>query len=79
MLLTIAIFLFVQNPVMGFAAMSLFPIQAYIVPRLQKRAHDLTSATDFPPKPSKHACKWCRYKDEVKRDDASPACAWGVV
>jgi ABC-type multidrug transport system fused ATPase/permease subunit len=41
MLLTIAIFLFVQNPVMGFAAMSLFPIQAYIVPRLQKRVKEL--------------------------------------
>ncbi len=37
MLLTIAIFLFVQNPLMGFAAISLFPLQAYIVPKLQKR------------------------------------------
>jgi putative ABC transport system ATP-binding protein len=41
MLLTIAIFLFVQNPVMGFAAISLFPLQAYIVPKLQKRVKAL--------------------------------------
>jgi len=41
MLLTIAIFLFVQNPLMGLAAISLFPIQAYIVPKLQKRVKAL--------------------------------------
>ncbi len=41
MLLTIAIFLFVQNPLMGFAAVSLFPLQAYIVPKLQKRVREL--------------------------------------
>jgi len=41
MLLTIAIFLFVQNPLMGFAAVSLFPLQAYIVPKLQKRVKAL--------------------------------------
>jgi putative ABC transport system ATP-binding protein len=41
MLLTIAIFLFAQNPIMGFAAISLFPIQAYIVPVLQKRVKEL--------------------------------------
>jgi ABC-type multidrug transport system fused ATPase/permease subunit len=41
MLLTIAIFLFAQNPIMGFAAISLFPIQAYIVPALQKRVKEL--------------------------------------
>jgi ABC-type multidrug transport system fused ATPase/permease subunit len=41
MLLTIAIFLFVQNPIMGLAAMSLYPFQAYIVPKLQKRVKEL--------------------------------------
>jgi putative ABC transport system ATP-binding protein len=41
MLLTIALFLFMQNPVMGFAAISLFPFQAYIVPVLQKRVKAL--------------------------------------
>ncbi|MBI3506781.1 MAG: ATP-binding cassette domain-containing protein [Proteobacteria bacterium] len=41
MLLTIAIFLFVQNPLMGLAAISLFPLQAYIVPKLQKRVKAL--------------------------------------
>jgi len=47
--------------------------------RLDKRAHRLTSATDFPPAPSKHNCKWCRYKDEVRREDGAPACKWGVL
>jgi ABC-type multidrug transport system fused ATPase/permease subunit len=41
MLLTIAVFLFVQNPIMGLAAMSLYPFQAYIVPKLQKRVKEL--------------------------------------
>jgi ABC-type multidrug transport system fused ATPase/permease subunit len=41
MLLTISIFLFVQNPLMGLAAVSLFPLQAYIVPKLQKRVKAL--------------------------------------
>jgi putative ABC transport system ATP-binding protein len=41
MLLTIAIFLFVQNPIMGLAAISLYPFQAYIVPKLQKRVKEL--------------------------------------
>lgn len=41
MLLTIAIFLFVQNPIMGLAAISLYPFQAYIVPKLQKRVKAL--------------------------------------
>lgn len=41
MLLTIATFLFVQNPIMGLAAISLYPFQAYIVPKLQKRVKAL--------------------------------------
>lgn len=49
------------------------------LPRLEKRARQMTSATDFPPKPSKHACKWCRYKDEVQRDNGQPACEWGAI
>jgi len=40
-LLTIAFFLFMQNPIMGFAAMALYPIQGYIIPKLQKRVNQL--------------------------------------
>jgi len=49
------------------------------LPKLEKRAQRLTSATTFEPQPSKHACKWCRYRDEVKRDSGEPACIWGVL
>ncbi|MBL8701807.1 MAG: ABC transporter ATP-binding protein [Alphaproteobacteria bacterium] len=40
-LLTIVVFLFIQNPVMGLAAISLYPLQAYLIPRLQKRVNQL--------------------------------------
>lgn len=49
------------------------------LPRLTKRGHAMTSATQFPPTPSIHNCRWCRFKDEVLRDDGTPACTWGVV
>ena len=38
---TIVFFLFMQNPIMGFAAISLYPIQAYLIPKLQKRINQL--------------------------------------
>lgn len=38
-LLVIVTFLFVQNPIMGLAAISLYPIQAYIIPKLQRRVN----------------------------------------
>ncbi len=38
-LLTILIFMFVQDPVLGFAAISLYPIQTYIIPKLQRRVN----------------------------------------
>ena len=38
---TIVCFLFVQNPLMGLAAISLYPIQAYLIPKLQKRVNQL--------------------------------------
>jgi putative ABC transport system ATP-binding protein len=41
-LATIVLFLFIQNPVMGAAAISLYPLQAYIIPRLQKRVNQLS-------------------------------------
>ncbi len=40
-LFTIATFLFVQNWIMGVAAISLYPMQAYIIPKLQKRVNRL--------------------------------------
>lgn len=49
------------------------------LPRLVRRANAYTCATDFPPTPSAHNCRWCRYKDEVKRDDGTPVCQWGVL
>ncbi len=38
-LLTIVAFLFVQNPIMGFAAIALYPVQALVIPKLQRRVN----------------------------------------
>ena len=38
-LLTIVVFLFAQDPILGAAAISLYPIQAWAIPRLQKRVN----------------------------------------
>ena len=40
-LLVIITFLFVQNPIMGLAAVSLYPLQAYVIPKLQRRVNQL--------------------------------------
>jgi ABC-type multidrug transport system fused ATPase/permease subunit len=40
-LLVIITFLFVQNPWIGLAAVSLYPLQAYIIPKLQRRVNEL--------------------------------------
>ena len=40
-LLVLLSFIFVQNPFMGLAAISLYPLQAVIIPRLQKRVNML--------------------------------------
>jgi len=34
-------FIFVQDPILGAAAISLYPVQAYVIPRLQKRVNQL--------------------------------------
>lgn len=39
--LTIIFFLFNQDPMMGFAATALVPVQGYIIPKLQKRINQL--------------------------------------
>ena len=40
-LATIVFFLFMQDWIMGLAAISLYPIQAYLIPKLQKRVNQL--------------------------------------
>ncbi|HEX5453116.1 MAG TPA: ABC transporter ATP-binding protein/permease [Stellaceae bacterium] len=40
-LLTIFIFMFVQNPLLGAAAISLYPVQGYVIPRMQRRIRAL--------------------------------------
>ena len=44
------------------------------VPGWHQRAVAMTTAEDFPPTPSKEACRWCSYK---KGD--YPECEWGVL
>lgn len=36
-MLTVLIFVFVQDPIMGFASIAIIPLQAYIIPKLQKK------------------------------------------
>ena len=40
-LATIVFFLFMQNPLMGAAAISLYPLQAYLIPKLQRKINQL--------------------------------------
>ena len=40
-LLTIIFFMFMQDPILGAAAVSLYPIQGYIIPKLQRITHQL--------------------------------------
>ena len=40
-LLTILVFMFVQDPVLGTAAIALYPIQAYLIPKLQRKLNAL--------------------------------------
>ena len=40
-LLTILAFMFVQDPVMGLAAVALYPLQMYVIPRLQRQVNAL--------------------------------------
>ncbi len=40
-LLTILIFMFVQDPILGTAAIALYPIQMYLIPKLQRRVNML--------------------------------------
>ena len=40
-LLTLLIFMFVQDPALGMAAIALYPVQIYLIPKLQKRVNAL--------------------------------------
>jgi len=40
-LLTILIFMFIQDWVLGLAAISLYPVQTYVIPKLQRRVNQL--------------------------------------
>ncbi len=40
-LLTIILFMFVQDPVLGLAAVALYPFQGYIIPKLQRKVNQL--------------------------------------
>ena len=37
MLITLLIFMFIEDPVLGVAAIALYPVQAWLIPKLQKR------------------------------------------
>ena len=37
MLITLLIFMFIENPVLGVAAIALYPVQAWLIPKLQKK------------------------------------------
>lgn len=43
------------------------------MPNLQQRAIDMTTATKFPPNPSKDNCRWCSFKN-----GEYPICEWGL-
>src|SRR2546421_7036352 len=40
-LLTIFVFMFVQNPLLGAAAVALYPVQAFFIPKMQRRIRQL--------------------------------------
>jgi putative ABC transport system ATP-binding protein len=40
-LLTIVFFMFMQDPVLGAAAVALYPLQGYVIPRLQRKVNQL--------------------------------------
>lgn len=41
MLITALIFMFVQDPILGIAAIALYPVQAWLIPKLQKKVNML--------------------------------------
>jgi putative ABC transport system ATP-binding protein len=41
-LLTIILFMFMQDPVLGLAAVALYPVQGYVIPKLQRKVNQLS-------------------------------------
>ncbi|MFH1805059.1 MAG: ABC transporter transmembrane domain-containing protein [Pseudomonadota bacterium] len=41
MLITISAFIFIQDPLMGLAAVAFYPLQGYLIPKLQRRVNKL--------------------------------------
>ena len=44
MLLTILVFMFLQNPLLGFAAILFYPLQIWLIPKLQRQVNELGRA-----------------------------------
>lgn len=51
---------------------------AILHPGINVRANLLTTATTFPPQPSKENCKWCKYK-EMRDDNGALLCEVGAM
>lgn len=47
-------------------------------PKIEQRALIMTTATDFPPKPSQANCRWCRLKEPLEGEETA-RCDWGVL
>ena len=43
------------------------------LPKLQERAIAMTTATKFPPNPSKNSCRWCSFSK-----GENPYCEWAI-
>ena len=43
-LITTLFFMFMQDPILGFSAIALYPIQAYVIPKLQRQVNNLGKA-----------------------------------
>ena len=41
-MLTIIFFMFMQDPVLGLAAVALYPVQGYVIPKLQRKVNQLS-------------------------------------
>lgn len=47
------------------------------LPSFYNRMITMTTATEFPPNPSKHNCRFCDFKSQ-RTDDDRVVCEWGV-
>jgi CRISPR/Cas system-associated exonuclease Cas4 (RecB family) len=47
-------------------------------PKIEQRALAMTTAIEFPPKPSQQNCRWCHLKKPLEGEEEA-RCKWGVV